>query len=65
LVVAAGGPQTTESAAALETLRRIYWYPLYAFVRGARSVYQLNMAFKPCMALAQERFSPGALRTSG
>lgn len=33
LVVAAGGPQTTESAAALETLCRIYWYPLYAFVR--------------------------------
>src|SRR5688572_14068586 len=33
VVVAAGGPQTQESAVALETLCRVYWYPLYAFVR--------------------------------
>ena len=33
LVVAAGGPKTSESSAALETLCRIYWYPLYAYVR--------------------------------
>lgn len=33
LVVAAGGLQTEASAAALEALCRIYWYPLYAFVR--------------------------------
>ena len=33
LVVAAGGPKTRESSAALEALCRIYWYPLYAYVR--------------------------------
>lgn len=33
LVIAAGGPQTKESSAALEALCQIYWYPLYAFVR--------------------------------
>jgi DNA-directed RNA polymerase specialized sigma24 family protein len=33
MVLAAGGPRTRESAAALETLCQIYWYPLYAFVR--------------------------------
>jgi DNA-directed RNA polymerase specialized sigma24 family protein len=35
LVAAAGGPHTTESSAALDALCRIYWYPLYAFVRRA------------------------------
>jgi DNA-directed RNA polymerase specialized sigma24 family protein len=35
LVIAAGGPQTSESSAALEALCQIYWYPLYAFVRRA------------------------------
>src|SRR5689334_19580581 len=33
VVIAAGGPRTTESSAALEALCRIYWYPLYAYVR--------------------------------
>lgn len=33
LVVAAGGRCTPESAQALEELCRIYWYPLYAYVR--------------------------------
>src|SRR5690349_2117899 len=35
LVAAAGGSHTSESAAALDALCRIYWYPLYAFVRRA------------------------------
>jgi len=33
VVLAAGGPGTPESAAALEQLCRTYWYPLYAYVR--------------------------------
>ncbi len=33
LVVAAGGKCSPESAQALEDLCRIYWYPLYAYVR--------------------------------
>lgn len=33
VVLEAGGPATPESAAALEKLCRIYWYPLYAHVR--------------------------------
>lgn len=32
-VLAAGGRPSPESAAALERLCRLYWYPLYAFVR--------------------------------
>jgi RNA polymerase sigma factor (sigma-70 family) len=33
VVLAAGETQTSASSAALETLCRTYWYPLYAFVR--------------------------------
>src|SRR5258708_11360988 len=33
VVLAATQRQSSESAAALETLCRAYWYPLYAFVR--------------------------------
>lgn len=33
VVLAAGDRSTTESQAALETLCRTYWYPLYAYVR--------------------------------
>jgi len=33
VVLAAGEAQSPESAAALETLCRTYWYPLYAFAR--------------------------------
>jgi RNA polymerase sigma-70 factor (ECF subfamily) len=33
LVQVAGGEPSAESAAALETLCRAYWYPLYAYVR--------------------------------
>ena len=35
LVLAARQPQSPESAAALETICRAYWYPLYAYVRRA------------------------------
>jgi RNA polymerase sigma factor (sigma-70 family) len=34
VVLAAQGKATAHSAAALETLCRAYWYPLYAYVRG-------------------------------
>lgn len=34
MVVAAGGETSAESQRALEELCEIYWYPLYAFVRG-------------------------------
>ncbi len=33
VVLAAGGPDTPQSQAALEQLCRTYWYPLYAYVR--------------------------------
>ncbi|HOW65735.1 MAG TPA: sigma-70 family RNA polymerase sigma factor [Candidatus Paceibacterota bacterium] len=33
VVLEAGGPQTPQSAAALEQLCRTYWYPLYAYLR--------------------------------
>ena len=33
VVVAAGGPAGTDARAALETLCRTYWYPLYAYAR--------------------------------
>ena len=33
IVVAARGSPSPESAAALETICRIYWYPLYAYLR--------------------------------
>jgi RNA polymerase sigma-70 factor (ECF subfamily) len=42
LVIAAGGPQTSESSAALEVLCRTYWYPLYAYVR--RFGYDIDRA---------------------
>jgi RNA polymerase sigma factor (sigma-70 family) len=32
-VMAAGGPESTRSAEAMEKLCRTYWYPLYAYVR--------------------------------
>lgn len=35
VVLAARGKSSPESAAALETLCRAYWYPLYAYVRGS------------------------------
>ncbi len=35
VVLAAQGTATAHSAAALETLCRAYWYPLYAYVRGS------------------------------
>ena len=33
VVLAAGRPSSPTAAAALEALCRMYWYPLYAFVR--------------------------------
>lgn len=33
VVLAAGAQETTQAGAALETLCRTYWYPLYAYVR--------------------------------
>src|SRR5262249_38515510 len=33
VVLAAGGPQSTVARHALEKLCRVYWYPLYGFVR--------------------------------
>jgi RNA polymerase sigma-70 factor (ECF subfamily) len=33
VVLAAGNPEAPEATAALERLCRIYWYPLYAYVR--------------------------------
>src|SRR5437016_8264948 len=35
MVVAASGPFSREQAEALGTLCRVYWYPLYAYVRRA------------------------------
>src|SRR5690242_10199182 len=35
VVLAAQAGASPDSAAALETLCRAYWYPLYAFVRGS------------------------------
>lgn len=35
VVLAAQGKSSLDSAAALETLCQAYWYPLYAYVRGA------------------------------
>ena len=33
VVLAAGRKDAPEAGAALEQLRRVYWYPLYAYVR--------------------------------
>lgn len=35
VVLAAQDKSSPDSAAALETLCRAYWYPLYAYLRGA------------------------------
>jgi len=35
LILAAGDPSSSQAAAALEQLCRIYWYPIYAYVRGS------------------------------
>jgi RNA polymerase sigma-70 factor (ECF subfamily) len=40
MVLAAGGDSTQASQAALETLCRTYWYPLYAYVRRAGFSHQ-------------------------
>jgi RNA polymerase sigma factor (sigma-70 family) len=40
VVLAAGGHDTPESAAALEQLCQIYWYPLYAYVRRTGCSHQ-------------------------
>ena len=51
VVLAAGATPSAESAAALERLCQLYWYPLYAFVRRS--------GYPPCDAedLAQEFFA--------
>ena len=33
VVLSAGDPGSPQAAAALETLCRAYWYPLYAYIR--------------------------------
>ena len=49
LVLAAGASPAAESNEALATLCRIYWYPLYAFVRrqgySAEAALDLTQAF--------------------
>jgi RNA polymerase sigma factor (sigma-70 family) len=49
LVVAAGQKASPESAAALESLCRLYWYPLYAYARrrlpNAEDAQDLTQAF--------------------
>src|SRR6266566_1009870 len=42
VVLAAGEAESSEADAALEALCRIYWYPLYAFVR--RRGYEMHDA---------------------
>src|ERR1044072_1392886 len=49
IVVAAGASDSKQSAIALESLCRTYWYPLYAFVRrqghGPEDAADLTQAF--------------------
>src|SRR6058998_1281602 len=49
VVLAAGDSQSPQSAQALETLCRAYWFPLYAFVRrrgfGAPEAQDLTQSF--------------------
>ncbi len=54
LVVRASGPSDTEDArAALDALCRLYWYPLYAFVRRS----EVRRSPDECRDLVQEFFA--------
>lgn len=70
-LVGAAGADDSQSARALETLCRDYWYPLYAFVRrrghGAADAQDLTQAFFASLlarnSLAQADRSKGRLRS--
>jgi len=66
-VILAGGHNSPESAAALESLCRAYWYPIYAFVRrqghDAYEAQDLTQAF--FMDLLRKRFLNEVNRDKG
>ena len=67
VVVAAADPSASESAAALETLCRAYWYPLYAYVRrlghSPADAQDLTQAF--FARLLEKRWLAGIDREKG
>lgn len=66
-VILAGDHDSPESAAALESLCRVYWYPIYAFVRrqgrDAFEAQDLTQAF--FMDLLEKRFLDEVSRDKG
>jgi len=67
VVLSARGPDSSHSAAALETLCRTYWYPLYAYLRRqgrpSHDAQDLTQGF--CARLLQKDYLQAAAREKG